>query len=955
MYNLIIIILVILSAYLVYRGVRRKSSGSIAGGVFLLLFTILFFSFLGFWGELLWFDALGYKARFWKIVWSKFLFAAGGAVIGWLVIYLYSLSIPTERRYSKFGSRTLGAVVGGLWGLSSWDVLLRFSNRVSTGIADPILSKDTGFYLFVLPLLDRIYSLAILLSLIMIGFSFAMLFLKVNGQQVKVRMPQKETTGLGGLYRSLYIGSGVLILVLAFGKFLSRYHLLYSKWGVVMGPGWTDVKVRLPAYTVVIILTALIGIALLIPPVRTKLENFFSKKTNNVRRSPVFMIISCGIAVVLVWLIALSIIPGLFQWLGVEPNEITFEKEYIENNIRFTRFGFKLDKVDEREYPVSDEFSEEMVEDNMNIFSNIRLWDWRALDAVYKQFQEIRLYYEFVDVDIDRYTFDGDYRQVMISAREMELENLPAQSQTFVNKRFKYTHGNGITLTPVNEFTDQGLPNLLVKDIPPTSVHPELNVERPQIYYGELTRTHVVVNTSEKEFDYPSGEQNVYIQYDGKGGVPISNIWRKFLFGWKFDGTRLFLSSYPTAESRIMFHREISERVRVLAPFLHFDDDPYIVLAGGKLYWIIDGYTTSKAYPYSEAFSSMEKIEYKEGNRTQELRTRVGYGLDGINYIRNSVKAVVDAYEGSVDFYIFDDEDPLIKVWDNIFPDLFKKQSEMPAELLPHIRYPSDFLLVQGLVYAKYHMNDPTVFYNQEDLWIRATEKYYTAVQPVEPYYVMWELPGSDEPQFALILPFTPKNRQVLIGWIAGMCDPENYGTFLAYKFPKEKRVLGPQQVETKIDQDRFLSGQLTLWDQRGSKVIRGNVLAIPVCNTLVYVEPIYLQAETAAYPELRLVAVMHNDDLSYAESFEQALKGLFEESARRIPEAGTLEKGATFDELVKQAGEAFNDYLRLQGEKRFDEAAGAMKRLEDILNRLAEGTSGGERASSREETSGVE
>ncbi len=943
MYNVIIILLIAISGYIAYRGFRYGKPAAAAGGIILFLLTIVFFWFLGFWGELLWFNQLGYSERFWKIVWSKVLFAAVGAAVGWVVIYLYSLSLPRERKYSRLGSRLLGIFIGAVWGVSNWDVILRFWNRVSTGIADPILARDAGFYLFVLPMLNQIYTLVLLLSLVMVVFSFSMLFLRVNREQMKFEMPEGEASTLNRLYNSLYTGAGILALVLAFGKFLSRYHLLYSGWGVVTGPGWTDVRVRLPAYIVVIILTALIGIVLLVPSLRQRLENRFSRSGAAGRGSAVYALVSSGVAVILIWLICLSIIPGLIQWLRVEPNEITFEKEYIKNNIEFTRYGFNLENVEEREYPVSEEFSESTVEQNRAIFSNIRLWDWRALDAVYKQFQEIRLYYEFMDVDIDRYTFQDQYRQVMISAREMELANLPAQSQTFVNKRFKYTHGNGITLTPVNEFTAQGLPNLLVKDIPPVSKYPELEVKRPQIYYGELTRTHVIANTTEKEFDYPSGEKNIYIQYDGKGGVPISNIWRKFLFGWKFDGTRLFLSSYPTAESRIMFHREIAERVRTLAPFLHFDDDPYIVLADGKLYWIIDCYTTSSSYPYSERFDSTEKIEYKEGNRTQTLSTNVGYGLNGINYIRNSAKAVVDAYDGSVDFYIFDQDDPLIKVWDKIFPDLFQDRSEMPEKLLPHVRYPSDFLLVQGLVYAKYHMNDPAVFYNQEDLWIRATEKYHTAVQPVEPYYVMWELPDSDKPQFVLILPFTPKNRQVLIGWIAGMCDPGNYGRFLAYKFPKEKRVLGPQQVETKIDQDRYLSGQLTLWDQRGSKVIRGNVLAIPVCGTLLYVEPIYLQAETAAYPELRLVAVMHNDNLSYAESFDQALKGLFEKSARGLPAEEEMAPGVSVDQLIKDAGAAFDDYLRLQGERRFDEAAQALKRLEDILDRLSEDYGAGE------------
>ncbi|MDZ7721512.1 MAG: UPF0182 family protein [candidate division KSB1 bacterium] len=620
----------------------------------------------------------------------------------------------------------------------------------------------------------------------------------------------------------------------------------------------------------------------------------------------------------------------------MEPNEITFERPFIENNIEYTRKAFDLEKVEEREFPADEQFTQNMVQEDQDLFDNIRLWDYRALDAVYKQFQEIRLYYEFFDVDIDRYRFQDQYKQVMVSARELQVNNLPQQSQTFVNRRFKYTHGNGITLTTVSDFTTEGLPNLLIQDIPPKSKYPELDVKQPRIYYGELSSSHVVVNSEEAEFDFPSGEENKYTHYSGKGGVPFKNAWRKFLFGWKFDGTRLFLSSYPNAKSRMMFHRNIRERVQTLAPFLKLDKDPYIVLAdNGRLYWIIDAYTTSERYPYSEKFANTEYLTSTGGRNTRMMPSPVDDQFRGANYIRNSVKVVVDAYHGSVDFYVFDEEDPVLQVWRNIFPDLFSPRQEMPSNLDQHIRYPADMLLIQGLVYAKYHMTDPTVFYNQEDLWVRATEKYYNRVQPVEPYYIMWEPPGSDIPEYSLILPFTPKNRQVMIGWIAGLCDGENYGRFLSYKFPKEKRVLGPQQVETKIDQDSYLSGQLSLWDQRGSSVIRGNVLAIPLKETLIYVEPIYLKAETAAYPELRLVAVMHNDNLSYAETFEKALRGLFQEVSPETGPGAETALTASFEELVQQANQEFNDYLQKNADKQFRQAADALQNLQTTLEEL--------------------
>jgi uncharacterized protein len=939
MYTVLILILLGLSGWLIYRGVQKKHTSRIGLGVILLVFTWFFFWFMDFWGEMLWFESLGYNRRFWTVVLSQTAVALAGIVLGGAIVWLLTLKIPFTKVWFKRGARILGGFTGAAWAVSNWEVILRFWFRVGSESTDPVLGKTISFYLFSLPFLDRFYELLLLLAVIGLGAVFAAAFLRFDREQIDFDFPQLDSGSGKALIKNLFWNASVLLLTLAFGKYLSRFHLMYSDWGAVHGAGWTDVHIRLPGYLIAILAAVLLAAGLFFPNVRIRLGKLFYPQKAAGQMAPLYTLISAVIVLFGTWFLVLTAIPGLVQWLRVEPNEITVERPYIQNNIQLTREGFGLHRIEEKEFPVAETFTPEMVEQNQNIFKNIRLWDWRALDAVYKQFQEIRLYYEFNDVDIDRYFFNDQYRQVMVSARELQFSNLPLQSQSFVNQRFKYTHSNGITLTTVQDFTPEGLPNLLVKDIPPRSEYPALEVSRPQIYYGELTDSHVIANSDEQEFDYPSGEQNVYSHYQGKGGVRISNIWRKFLFGWKFDGTRLFLSSYPNTDSRIMFHRQILERIQTLAPFLHFDDDPYVVLADGKLYWIVDAYTSSTYFPYSEPFSSREVIEYKEGDINRTLTNQVAPGLDGTNYIRNAVKAVVDAYDGSVNFYVFDPDDPIIQVWNRIFPDLFKKQEEMPVSLLQHIRYPSDMLLIQGRVYSKYHMTDPNVFYNQEDLWIRATEKYYNQVQPVEPYYVMWELPGEDEPQFVLILPFTPKKRQVMIGWIAGMCDPGNYGRFLAYKFPKEKRVLGPQQVETKIDQERFLSGQLSLWGQRGSNVIRGNVLAIPVEQTIIYVEPIYLQAETAAYPELRLVVVMHGDTLSYAETFDKALQGLFDKTipAQAITQDIPVKAGASLDTLIGDADQAFNDYLRLLGEKRFQDAAQALDRLQNALNRLVE------------------
>lgn len=936
MYTALLFGLLGIAAFLFITGSQKKQTIKVYSGLAVAVLTLFFFWFMGFWGEALWFANLGYGSRFWTIVYSNGGFAIAGAALGFILIYLLTFTIPKEHKIILGGSKILAVLIGGVWGISNWDVILKFWDRVNTGITDPILGKDVGFYLFTLPFLDNVYILLIIISIVALGGSVFSSLFRFTGENLVLYFPTPEEIRTDRFYFPLYLNSAVFIFILALQRFLDRYHLMYSTTGVTSGPSWTDVNVLLPAYSIVIILMVLIGLALIIPSIRKKLQNFFYRKFHIYpERSHIMVLASAGVTIVALWLLAFTAIPGLFQLLLVQPNEITFEKPYISNNIKFTRYAFDLNRIKEKQYPMNGSFTPDVVNNYPGIFTNIRLWDWRALDAVYKQFQAFRLYYEFSDVDVDRYYVNGQYKQVMVSAREINIDNLPAQSQTFVNKRFQYTHGFGLTMAEVNEFTPQGLPHLLIQNIPPVSESPNLNVTQPQIYYGELTNAPVVVNSKQKEFDYPSGEDNVYTRYTGKGGVRISNFWRKFLFGWKFDGTSFLFSDYPTDSSRIMFHRQIEERVRLLAPFLKFDQDPYLVLADGKLYWMIDAYTTSGYYPYS-----------------QPLATE-----NDINYIRNSVKVTVNAYNGAVNFYIMDEKDPIIKVWDKIFPGLFKTKEEMPRDLLAHIRYPSDLLLIQGTVYEKYHMTDPTVFYNQEDLWVRATEEYYGHTQHVEPYYIMWQLPGTNKPQFVLMLPFTPKNRQVLIGWIAAMCDPGDYGNILAYQFPKDKTILGPQQVETKIDQDSYLSGQLTLWDQHGSNVIRGNVLAIPVNNTLFYVEPIYLKAQTAAYPEMRLVVVMHGDNMSYAKTFDQALSNLFTnapssqniaqqenvstQQAQNINQPPVVTGQTSMQDQIRNANDAFNNYLRYLGDKKFDQASKELEKLQQSLQTLSNQSAG--------------
>ena len=898
---------------------RGRTLGRRVAGAAVVAIGIGFFLLMTFWAEMLWFDQLGFSHRFWTFVSWRVGTPLVGAALACTIAFLLTARSGPHLRHRVMA---LAAAAGVIWGLKEWRTALLYAHGVVTGVTDPLLGVDTGFYMFGLPFYDGLFWL-----LLFVAFSALLAALMVWEQGGRIRLRHlQEAQGNPWV---LPLANAGFALAIAAGILLGIFHLLYSGWGVVLGPGWVDQHVRLPAMIVVAAGFVLVALLPLLPALRARMSRWVNRRLFVGRPAVAAMAVAwAGMGIVAV--VVLLAIPGLVQWLVVKPNEITYEKPYIANNIAFTRHGFKLDTIEEREFSPSGELTQKTVQDNRDLLSEVRLWDWRALDAVYKQFQEIRLYYEFIDVDVDRYTIGDRYRQVMVSARELSQRNLAPQSQTFVNKRFKYTHGYGYTMAAVSDFTPEGLPNLLVQDIPPKTQYPKLAVKRPEIYYGELTTGPVIVNTREPEFDYPSGESNEYTRYAGDGGVPFSSFWRKWIYGWMYDGSVLLFSSYPTKDSRIMFHRQIRERVHALAPFLELDDDPYIVAVDGRLFWIIDTYTDSTYYPYSQPFESRESIESRE--------SRIGAStvshLRGANYVRNSVKAVVDAYTGHVDLYVFDADDPIIRSWQSALPGMFKPASSMPKDLRAHVRYPNDFLLVQGLTYAKYHMSDPAVFYNQEDLWVRGTEKHYSSIAPVDPYYVMWQQPGSDQAEFVLMLPFTPKNRQVLIGWIAGMCDGDNYGRFLAYKFPKEKRVLGPQQVETKIDQDSFLSGQLTLWDQQGSQVIRGNVLAIPMDNTLLYVEPIYLKAETAAYPELRLVAVMQGDTLSYADTFDKALLGLFEKEKAETPSIAATPE--TMTDLAAQAKAAFDGYLEALGTGEFDKASAALRTLRKALDAMA-------------------
>ena len=564
------------------------------------------------------------------------------------------------------------------------------------------------------------------------------------------------------------------------------------------------------------------------------------------------------------WIVAILIVgvayPGLIHRVQVQPSELAKETPYIGYNIEFTREAFGLTHIEEESYPAEPSPTAQDIVDNEATINNIRLWDHRPLKDTYNQIQSIRLYYDFNDIDIDRYIIDGAYRQVMLAGRELSAEKLATEAQTWVNRKLQYTHGYGVVLSPVNEISAEGLPDLLLKDIPPVGV---FDITRPEIYYGEKTDEYVIVKTNTQEFDYPSGDENVFGEYQGTGGVSLNGFFRRLAYAWEFGDMNILISGELNSSSRVLYYRNIQDRVKQLAPFLELDADPYLVIADGRLYWIQDAYTVTDRYPYSEPYVSFN---------------------EHINYIRNSVKAVIDAYDGTVTLYVTEPGDALIQTYQTIFPDLFAPFEEMPDVLKAHLRYPEGMFNIQASVYRKYHMTDVRVFYNSEDLWALPREVYAGQEQLMEPYYVIMRLPDQIGEEFILMLPFTPVNKNNTISWLAARCDGEHYGKLLAYNFPKDRLVYGPSQIENRIQQDTVITEQFALWDQGGSRVIRGNLLFIPIGESNLYVEPVFLQANSGGLPELKRVIVAAGDSIAMQPALLDSIEAIFGEEGSIPP-----------------------------------------------------------------------
>lgn len=921
-------------------------------GKLLVLALLLFVAFivgriaLSNWVDLLWFSSLGYGAVFWTTIWLQLIIFVVAAVVTFSVLYLafsgirrshqgalpsahaiiiggqpVRFSVDPALRLISLGVSIVFAVIAGFGMVAEWQTLGLFwyAPHATGSLTDAIFGKPLSFFLFTLPAWQLVNNW--LLTLAIATCAVAVLFLFITSGS---RTIEKKKLSYGPApWRGLSLTIAFLLLVLAMTVYVDRFQTLLDHHTIFDGVNYTDAHVAIPG-ALVLCAALLLGAAL--------------AAINAARESRGrWLLIAIAPAIVC------YVVIGLISWyVGnfiVKPNQLDREAPYIAHNIKATRSAYGLDRFSQSEFPAETTPEAADPANNQATLQNVRLWDWRALQDTLRQIQEIRTYYDFPDIDIDRYDLNGTTREVMLAARELNVDRLPESSRNWINEKLIYTHGYGATMNPVNGFTPEGLPILLLSNMPVQSTVPGLKVTRPEVYFGELTNTDVYVKTRQQEFDYPQGQNNTLSSYKGTGGILMGGFVRRLLLAIARDDlATLPFSDDVTPQSRMLLWRNIRRRVAKLAPFLTFDPDPYLVVGDdGRLSWILDAYTTSDSYPYS---------------------THYGLGDNSTNYIRNSVKAVVDAYNGTVTFYVFDKEDPVLATYRRIFPSLFRDASGMPPDLRRHVRYPEALFELQSEVYGLYHMTTPEVFFNREDLWTVATEtgtdsEGGQAILPMQPNFVLMKLPGGKSEEFVEILPFTPANRNNLIGWIAGRCDGQNYGTAVVYDFPKTKLIDGPQQIEARIDQNAQLSGQLTLWNQQGSHVLRGSLLVIPSGRALLYAEPIYLQARQSPMPELRLVVLALQDKLAYGTTFDAALKSLFggEPSSLNQSEPAPATSASTAsaappsaraapaktetDALIAEASKDFDDYQRLTAQGKLAEAGQKLEQLKGVLGRL--------------------
>jgi uncharacterized membrane protein (UPF0182 family) len=907
----------------------------IAVGVILLAGSTVVSYFV----DALWFESLGLESVFWTRLSLQAATFGAFALVTFVMVYgvyralapsslseLIGTTILINRRpvtlpvesIQKLIGLVLSAIIAALTGASMmqrWMTLALFwqAPRNAT-LADPIFGRPLDFYFFTLPVLQLVSGWLLTLSIIACLIAAGSVLIS-GGTGIWM---QGRTAGSPmRLWRGLSISLGAFLMVLAVRAYLGRYDTLFQDGTVFSGVTYTDAHITLGG-------TLVICLALVAGAVMAWIAASSTPR-------PRWLLASAIPAIACYLLLA-----GVRWYVSgfiVAPNQLVRERPFIAHNIEMTRRAYALDRIETHPFPADTGIEAVDAADNQTTLGNIRLWDVRALQDTLRQIQEIRTYYDFPDIDIDRYEIEGSVRQMMLAVRELNVEKLPQSSRNWINEKLIYTHGYGVTMNPVNGFTPEGLPTLILSNMPVQSTVPDLGVTRPEIYFGELTDTDVYVKTHQKEFNYPQGDANNLTSYQGDGGIRLGGWWRRTLIAFdRGDIAKLPFSDDVDSESRLLMRRKLSDRVQELAPFLTFDPDPYVVIGGdGRLYWLMDAFTTSDGYPYAR---------------------RVTLGNDRINYIRNSVKVLIDAYTGQTTFYVFDADDPLIAAYRKVFPGLFADAASMPADLRKHVRYPELLLNVQAAVYGLYHMTNPDVFYNREDLWTVAAgvgagdERQQT----MAPNFVLMTLPGERASEFIAILPFTPANRNNLIGWIAGRSDGAHYGEALVYDFPKTKLIDGPLQIEARIDQNAELSGQLTLWNQQGSHVRRGSLIVIPIGRALLYAEPIYLQAERSPMPELRLVVLAVQDRLAYGPTFETAMAALFgtapslltthaltaaPASRMATPATGAAAAPSDVNALISVAARDFEDYQQLTAAGKLAEAGEKLEELKRTLEAL--------------------
>lgn len=932
--------------------IHRPKKGLSFVVMVIVVILVLLIGCAGFLTNWMWFDSLGYE----KVFWTKFLSQLEIGVPVFLAamllvrIYLKSLKkhyfieiesheIPDEKRLNKISwgmSVVFGLLVGLTAGASTWMDFRQFANATSFGLKDPLFHLDISFYVFKLSFLTKANNivLGIVVGVVIITLLYYGILMMVRTPDMFEWEPEEpedpETSGENAIpftrksrkkpsekrtldlnnsnmSQLLHIASGKLTLLgiifyvmVAMDFLMRQFDLLHVHTGAVYGAGFTDVNVKLWVYRLIMVLSIVGAVTLC--------HHMHRKEPKKLVRIP--------IAIVVVGLLG-GVVSFAVQNLLVSPDEINKESKYLERNISYTRHAYGLDNIKVEEFPAEQNLNRQAIRDNSQTITNIRINDYEPVQDFYNQTQSIRQYYDFNDVDIDRYNIDGEQTQTYLAAREINESKI---SSTWINRHLKYTHGYGAAVSRVDAVTASGQPDIIVKNIPPESEAKDIDITRPEIYFGELTNDYVIVNTDEQEFDYPNGNENSYSTYKGKAGIKL-NLLNRILFSVREGSMKLLVSSNVNSDSRIIINRNIKDRVEKLMPYLSYEKDPYMTVVNGKLYWIVDAYTTSSYYPYSEPYSG-----------------EVG----STNYIRNSVKVVVDAYNGDTTFYVVDQDDPVARTYQKIYPTLFKDVKEMPEGIRKHIRYPNSLLKIQAGVYTKYHMDQVKVFYQDEDLWDIAHQIYGTEEKEMNPSYFIFELPDEKKAEFINMIPFTPKSKQNMTAIMMARNDGNRYGQLLVYKFPKNKTVYGPMQIEAQIDQNTEISKEFSLWNSSGSKYRRGDLFVIPINHSIMYVEPVYLEASNQAIPEMKRVIVAYGDKIAYESTLEDALADLFGEdensgqSQSASASSGKKNSGkSNTKELIQKANEAYENAVNAQKSGNWKKYGDYLDELEKYLNQL--------------------